>query len=484
MFDTNLVKIIKIDNVYAKIVTEHPSLLNDVSNYFTVYVEGYKFMPKYKMGIWDGKLRFIERDGTFLIGLLNSLYKFIKNYDIKIELDLDLVNNNVDFEDEFNNITTEWLVESITPRDYQLEGAIKAIKYKRGILEHATAAGKSLTIAMILKYLELSNKCKKMMILVPTAGLVEQMYSDFLEYGIEEKLLGRFYEKEKNIDRLITISTWQSMHVHKDLINEFDCIITDECHTQRANVVRSVLLNSKNAIYRIGTSGTVDLHKSQKWLIEGVLGPVIHNIPPAFLIDNGYASDVKVNILFLQHKEADVKKLKGMPYQEEKTWIQTCNIRNKIIRKLIKKHQELDHNVLILFDHIEHGNFIKESLKDLEQDGAHIFMVTGETPAKERERIRKFTNENKKVILLGTYGVLSTGVNINRLNALIFSVAGKSMIRILQSIGRGMRLHHEKNGVRVYDICDSFKYSEKHLSDRLTIYDKAGYKVDVNDIIL
>lgn len=483
MNEPKILKIKKINNVDCQLFTNHPTIKDDVCSFMTLYAKNYKFMPKFKTGLWDGKIRFVDKAGIFKIGLLSRVYNFIKNYEnLDIDIDDELVSNETDFEDSFNEATSSFLVDHITPRDYQLEGALKAIKFKRGILEHATSAGKSLIIALVSMYLLLNKKCKKVMVLVPSTGLVEQMFNDFISYGINESYLGKFYEKEKNIDRQIVISTWQSMHPHKDLILDFDCIFFDEAHMQKANVVRTVGENASNATYRIGLTGTIDLYKADRYLIESVIGPVIHTVTPQHLITNNYASDVFVKIFFINHLEKNIDHLEGLPFQDEKEWIENYLPRNKIIKTIVQKHHEKDQNILILFDHLEHGELIKQELESLEKTGSKIFLVTGSTPAKEREKIRKFANENKKVVIIGTYGVFSTGVSINRLHGVIFAIAGKSLVRVMQSVGRGMRLHDEKNGVRVYDICDSFKYSEDHLKERLNIYDKAGYKVDIKEI--
>jgi superfamily II DNA or RNA helicase len=149
---------------------------------------------------------------------------------------------------------------------------------------------------------------------------------------------------------------------------------------------------------------------------------------------------------------------------------------------MVKKHHEYDQNVLVLVDHVDHANLILEKLKD--EPNTHAFFVSGEMKPDERERIRKFTNENKRVVIVATYGVFSTGISIKRLHAIIFASAGKSKIRTLQSIGRGLRLHKEKKKLILYDIGDSLPYSEKHLQSRVAIYDKAQFTIDVKEINL
>jgi superfamily II DNA or RNA helicase len=328
----------------------------------------------------------------------------------------------------------------------------------------------------------IKKMCTKILIIVPSVGLVEQLHSDFLEYGVPDDYIGKFHGGQKDIEQNIIIATWQSMHKQTDLIKDFDMIIGDEAHTQKATVIRTIAEGATNANYRIGCTGTMPDEKSNRWLIEGIFGPVIHQVSAKYLIDNEFASDIHIKIPFIEYPEEIVKRLKGLPYDEEKKWLETCDSRNKIIQRITEKHLEKDHNILILVDHLDHANALFEKIKTSE--GADVHLVTGDVSPEKREKIRLYTNNNKKVVLIATYGVFSTGISIKRLHGIIFASAGKSKIKTLQSVGRGMRLHHEKTFLMLYDIGDALHYSEKHLKIRIAMYDKAQFKIDMIGIPL
>jgi len=477
--DKKYLKIKKLNNVNARIITNHPFIMNDVINHFSVYIENYWFQPKVKAGLWDGKIRFVNKDGTFPIGLLKQVYNFVKSDELDIQLDKDLVKYSS--LDNFDNILESWLSSEWIPRTHQIDGAKKIIKYRRGILEHATSSGKSLTIAIIAMHFLLTKEINKVLILVPTLGLIEQMRSDLISYGIKEDMIGRFNGECKDKNQSIIISTWQSMCKQKELSKEFDMLICDETHSLKGDVVRSVSENCINAEIRIGCTGTMPDHKSDEYRVISTLGPVLHRVTTKELIEKGDASDIAIKILYLNYPEEVQKQLKNAPYELEKKYLESSKPRANIIKCVCKKHLEKEHNILILVNKLDHADFIYNNLKELNCCD-HIFLVTGDVDPEERERIRKFTNINKKVIIVATSGVFSTGISIKRLHAIIFAAAGKSKIRTLQSVGRGLRLHKEKNKLFLYDIGDSLKYSDAHLDKRIKFYDKAEFSIDVKDI--
>lgn len=470
----------KLNNVEGIVYTNHPTIMNSLYNFFNVFAEGYRFMPKYKAGVWDGKIPFLKRNGTFPLGLARHVYRFCQQDGLEIIVDPQITNKNEIDEDHFNTIIDKWMTEEINPRDYQLEGSIKACIYQRGILEHATSAGKSLTMSIICMYNIITDNCKKILVLVPSLGLVEQLSNDFIEYGVPPDWIGKFSGLEKNTEEKIIISTWQSMHKQGELIKEFEGIIGDECHSQKANVVRSIAERAVNCKLRIGCTGSMPDEKSNKWLIEGTFGPVLHQVTAKFLIDHEYAADIRVRVPFIIYPDEIKEKLKGIPYDMEKKWLEECPARNKLIKKLTEKHVEKGHNILILADHLDHIDTIEALINEI--PGAKVYKVTGEVDAREREKLRKFTNENEKVVLVASYGVFSTGISIKRLHAITFASAGKSKIKTMQSIGRGMRLHKDKDHVVLYDIGDDLKYSKKHLLHRVTIYEKSQFNFDMFEV--
>lgn len=221
------IKILKVNNTTGRLVTNVPELMESVVNRFSVYIDKYWFHPKVKLGMWDGKINFVNKNGTFPIGLFKYIYNFVKNDDIKPLVDRTLF-RKYDISD-FVEITEEWLKEEWIPRTHQLIGAQKALESRKCILEHATSSGKSLTMAMIIMFCLAKEESEKVLVLVPNLGLIEQLRSDFISYGIPEEWIGRYSGKVKDVDPPIIISTWQSMHTQKRLCAEFDMIVSDEC---------------------------------------------------------------------------------------------------------------------------------------------------------------------------------------------------------------------------------------------------------------
>lgn len=474
-------KIIKLNNVYGKVITNNPFIVKDLYNYFSMFVKDHWFQPKVKAGTWDGKIHLVWKNGTFPLGLYSEVLQFVKRNDLTIKVDKKL-KNKTEIKN-FNDITLSWLNSEWIPRTYQVEGALKAIRNRRCILEHATGSGKSLTLALTMMYFFITEECKKTLILVPSLGLIEQMKSDLISYGVPEEWIGKFNKDVKNRSHPIIISTWQSMCKQKKLTSQFDLLITDECHSLRGDVVRSVSENAINADIRIGCTGTMPDFKTDKYQVISTLGPILHIVKAKKLIEKGYISDIKIKLYHLNYPDELKKELKGADYTLEKEFIENYSPRNNVIKFITHKHVEKDHNILILATKLDHLDRIKEKL-ETDKMIKHIFLINGETPADEREKIRKFTNENKGVVIVASSGVFSTGISIKRLHSVIFASAGKSKRVTIQSIGRGLRLHREKKKLMLYDISDSFKYSEKHLEERVAMYTDAEFDLDMKEINL
>lgn len=227
MTQKRYLKIVKLDNVTARIITNHPSIMSDVYHFFSIYIDKYWFHPKVKTGIWDGKIPFVHKNGQFHIGLLKFVYRFVQRNDLVIKIDPELT-KRTDISN-FEAVTLEWLKPEWIPRQHQVAGALKAIKYRRGILEHATASGKSLTIALIAMHFLITEEVTKCLILVPSLSLIEQMKTDLISYGVPEEWIGRFSGKVKDAKQPIIVSTWQSMCRQKKMTAEFDLLLADEC---------------------------------------------------------------------------------------------------------------------------------------------------------------------------------------------------------------------------------------------------------------
>lgn len=211
---------------------DDPNVLEAAIKKFSIPVDNYWFMPAYKAGRWDGKVRFINYDGTFYNGIFHRVLKYVKNDDIyELEIDPKYINNNVaeTLKQDFFQVTEETLNSNMVPYAHQFRGALKCLYFGRGICEHVTSSGKSLTISLVVNYLYQKNKENKILILVPKLDLVEQFVENLATYGIDSTLIGKYCGYQKDTTQPFIVSTWQSMHKQKELLKEFKVLIVDEC---------------------------------------------------------------------------------------------------------------------------------------------------------------------------------------------------------------------------------------------------------------
>lgn len=470
------VELEKINETYIRIHTSS-STLRELSEELTFQVPGYAFTPSYRMGIWDGKIRCINlQSKQCYLGLYEHIHNFCKknNYEYIFNDD------KKDFteEDARKFISSLNLPSYLEIRDYQLNAFIKTIQYKRLLLLSATSSGKSLLIYYILRYLNL-----KTLILVPTLGLVEQLYSDFESYGYDvEKHVHKIYSgKDKDSNHLIYCSTWQSLFkMPKEYFHSFDVIIADEAHLYHAKSIKAILENCINAKYRIGTTGTLSNAKCHSYILEGLLGPIENVVKTKELMDNNIISQLKIeNIVFNYSKESK-KLVRKMTYDEEIKFIICHSIRNSFIKNL---SLSLKGNVLILFNYVEdHGIPLYELIsKNTNRD---VYFVSGKTKIKDRNEIRNNINDNNNSISICSVGTFSTGINIPNIHYIIYVSPTKSKIRILQSIGRGLRKGTNKDKFIFYDLSDDLSngrklnYTLKHSLERLQYYRDEGFDVN------
>jgi superfamily II DNA or RNA helicase len=485
--------IVKINNVYGKIITESADLMEALYKKFGVPAHNFWFDKRYKAGVWDGKIRFIKKDGTFSNGLLADIIEYLKKQS-EFVLDIDPLFKS-DFPDkeelkeDFIRVTSE-LQCPYAPRYYQLRGAVKSVYLKRCINEHCTGSGKSLTIALTINYLMNKFPDYKFLILVPRLDLVEQLTEDIISYGIDKKHLGKFTGKQKDVDNKIIVSTWQSIYTETAFLRSFKVFICDECHGLNGKEVRSVGENTINADYRIGFTGTLpeDFKKAERMLIYSVLGPVSDIVLTDQLIKEKSISDIIIHVPFLNYPKelaTEVRKNEKQleareAYRYEQKFIFEYEKRNDLIVNIAKKMISNNENTLILVNKLNHADILIEKL---EKSGIKPYVVTGEIKdMAERNKVRHdIENETGKVIV-ATDGVYSTGISIKRLHAIIFAAAGKSKIRTLQSVGRGLRMHETKDRLKLFDVADNLPYSSDHFQSRMEYYAKNNFNVKIKEV--
>ena len=472
----------KLNEAYIKVECEK-SISQELSSYFSFRVPGYQFVPAYKNKLWDGFIRLYDlRTNQIYHGLVPYIEKFCaeRNYTSEINSEIS-VTESFSLVEAVDFVRTLDLPHEI--RDYQLNAFVQAVRNRRILLLSPTASGKSLILYVILRWLQESDY-KRGLLIVPTTSLVEQMYTDFESYGYDsEEYCHRQYSgKEKHTNKLLTITTWQSIYKNDaDYFEQFDFVMGDEAHQFKAKSLTTILSGCTNAKYRIGTTGTLDGTQTHRLVLEGLFGPVYKATTTSELIDKGQLASFKIKCLILKHNEAICKQARDWDYNTEIDYIVQNPARNEFIRNLALS---LNGNTLILFQFVEkHGKDLYTIIKDSVKD-RHVFFVFGGTDVEVRESVRAITEKEKDAIIVASYGTFSTGVNIRNLHNIIFASPSKSRIRNLQSIGRGLRKGDNKEEAVLFDIADDFRigkfvnYTLKHFIERVKIYDdeKFNYK--------
>jgi len=362
---------------------------------------------------------------------------------------------------------------SMELRDYQLEVITKSIKNGWGTCVLGTGAGKTLTTAALIEnyYRKSGNKdIFKCIMIVPDLGLVQQTYDEFLKCGISFKVTKWTGSNKPDLTSNVIISNIQILQSRFDdneWVKYVDLLVVDECHKLKPSNKISKIINSIKTHNRYGFTGTLPLDNIEKWYIIGKLGPVLYEKNSYELRLENYLTNVEVKVLKLNYRNVLIPQTTDSAYRDELNFIYTHTERNRIIGALSNK---LQNNTLILVNHIIHGETLLESLKNTCVD-KQVFFIRGDVDVAEREHIKKLMENNNNVVCVAISAIFSTGVNIKNLHNIMFVSGGKSFIRTVQSIGRGLRLHDSKNKLLILDICDNLHYSSLHSEKRKRIYD-------------
>ena len=453
------------------------SVREELYYHFSFKPPGYKFSPKYKRGLWSGDIfLFSKRNNTLYLGLYDKVCKFAESNNYKIRSDINNTKLNINIDRYLSSLNLPF-----SPRDYQINALLRAIENKRQVFLSPTASGKSLIIYMIYRFLS-----KRTLIIVPTISLVEQMAGDFGAYGYDINNIHKIYSgKNKTFSTDLVISTWQSIHnMSRDWFNQFEVVICDEVHTAAAKSISNIFENMTNVSYRYGFTGTIDERESKcnKMVIEGLMGPIYHVISTKELMDAGYIAQCTIKLINLKYPEETCKKHKFNEYSEEIDFLITRKRRFEFIIKLILT---LNKNTLILFSRLIYGEMLYNAL--LQYSNKKIFLINGSTDIASREEVRNIVDNNDDCIVIASSGVFSTGVNIKNLYYILFSAPTKSWVKVLQSIGRGLRKSEEKNKLILFDIADNLCYKSKsnfaynHYKERMRIYNMQKFKVEESE---
>ncbi len=440
-------------------------------------------LPSVKLGRWDGKIAFFGLGGTTYLNLVDQILPILEDAGVYVDFEDRRHKHNFEFKAVDKNYLShiQWpenhpeAGQNIYLRDYQVETINKFIENPQCIQEIATGAGKTIITAALCQLVEPYGRT---ITIVPNKSLVTQTEEDFVACNLDT---GVYYGDRKEIGRFNTIATWQSLNVlekkskdehsteFKEFIQGINTVIIDEVHMAKADVLKRLLTGPfAHCGIRWGLTGTVPKADYEFMGIKVSIGDVINKLPAKELQDKGVLANCHVNVLQTQ----DHPQFKN--YQEELKWLTTDNNRMTWIADTIKDISTSG-NTLILVDRISAGEILQKKLKD------SVF-ISGSTKNTERKEHYDEVSTAQSKIIIATYGVASVGINIPRIFNLVLIEPGKSFVRVIQSIGRGIRKAEDKDKVQIWDITSSCKFAKRHLTQRKKFYKEANYPYNIEKI--
>lgn len=443
--------------------------------------------PAFKLGRWDGKMSYCDIGGRSYVNLLDRLLPIVQEHGYDVEIEDHRTNSHEFVFDEVKEDSYAHIMwpkghpkagQPIEIREHQLDVINSYLNNVTGINIAPTGAGKTIITAILSHKVEPYGRS---IVIVPTKDLVTQTEEDYINMGLD---VGVFFGDRKEYLKTHTICTWQSLESlakkskEQDLeidINAFFegvvCVIVDEVHKAKADVLRKLLSTYlANAPIRWGLTGTMPEEESDKVGVVACIGPLLGKINTKELQEKGILAKLHIDVWQLQ----DLGEAAFTNYQAELKWLTTSQKRLKFLAQEAIKISETG-NTLILVDRVQTGEMLQSLIPD------SIF-VSGKMKSADRKAEYKEVQEVDGKVIIATYGVASTGINIVRIFNLVLFEAGKSFVRVIQSIGRGIRVAADKDFVNVYDVCSNCKYSKSHLTKRKKFYKEAEYPFSVKKV--
>ena len=499
----NSITITNLDEVSLRVESEDSGILQEIHEHFSFMAPGYKFMPSYRNKMWDGRIRLFNlRNRVLPLGLKPHLISLCQERKYHVtEIHGHKGKNCIDSVHYIESLKLALKGDPITLRDYQLTASRRALESERAVLVSPTGSGKSLIIYVLFRWF-LSRpeaKGKKVIIIVPTTALVEQMYKDFEDYSAFDKDfevkkdVHRIYSgKEKSSEARVYVTTWQSAITMPSMwFKQFGAVFGDEAHLFKAVSLTKIMACLTDAWFRIGTTGTLPDSKESlvhTLVLEGCFGPVFNVTTTQALIESDTLAQLKINILAMKYPEETRKARGKQSYAEEIDFLVSHPRRNNFIANLAIDQPG---NTLVLFTLVEkHGKPLFELIRKKAGPNRQVFFVSGSVSAEDRERIRSLVETEKNAMIIASTGVFSIGVNIKNLHNIIIAAPTKSQVKLLQSIGRGLRKSDDGRPTTVFDLADDLTYKKnknytlKHGIDRLNIYKAEKFKFQVHEVPL
>lgn len=494
MFSSRTCTIKILDEVNCVFVGLHPDHIGYFYEEYAVFAPNYYFNPKFKLGNWDGKIRFFHKTGKTYVNLLEEIIPKVVGLGYKIKITDDRSAMPVHPEpidkDFFSNIIDPKTDKPWEFRPYQVEMVNALIANGSGVGIAGTGAGKtSMCAALALAYERAGDL--RSIIIVPDKNLTDQTHREYSFFGVD---VGEYSGERKDLSHKHIVSTWQSLKNNPKIIQSFDVVIVDECQGLKGNVLTKLINeHGKYIPYRFGVTGTLPKEQTDALAVKIAVGVVQYTIPAHVLIEEGYLAEVHIDVMQLrtnfekQYQEyledwerqstPKDKKLTYIQFKDtyfpdwtaEKSFLQTEKDRLDWIAHYIELKRDMGKgNVLCLVNGVRFGKKLTDMIDN-------AVFVHGKDRMKARKQIYGMFTEHDNLVVIATVHIASTGLDIPRIFNLMFIDVGKSFIRTIQTIGRGLRKAHDKDSVHVTDICSDLKYSKRHLRERIKFYKEAKY---------
>ena len=457
--------------------------ISDKLKYFVPYAY---HLPAYKLGRWDGFIRFCDIGGRTYLNLIDKILPLIEQQGYEI----DIQDNRKEYNFVFDKIDKDYLSDVLWPkshthegqkielRDYQVQVINDFINNPQCLQEIATGAGKTIITASLSR---LCEQYGRTIIIVPNKSLVTQTEQDYINVGLD---VGVYYGERKELGRQHTICTWQSLNILnkktkkdeadfpiEEFLKDVVCVMVDEVHMAKADVLKQLLTGPFAGVpIRWGLTGTIPKEEYEQASLVASLGAVISRLSASELQEKGVLANCHVNVIQTQ----DLQTFRG--YQEELAYLTTNTDRLKFLSNLVEEIRS-GGNTLLLVDRIKSGEQLAELIPG-------STFIQGKTKMEDRqEEYDEVATEQFKV-LIATYGVAAVGINLPRIFNLVLMEPGKSFVRVIQSIGRGIRKAKDKDHVQIWDITSACKFSKRHLTTRKKFYKEANYPYTINKVNL
>lgn len=452
------------DEVYCQISGLDPTDHKVLEDKFAIMVEGAFFMPLYKLGRWDGKIRFFDETGKIYFRLLDQVLPYLETWGYEIELH-DLRRPVVPIH---NRVHANWFKDKpehelgVVMRPYQVDAVNAALEAQSGFILAATGSGKTWMIAALADIMAQSGF--RTIVIVPSSDLVEQTAATFRLGNLD---VGVYSGVKKDFHHSCVVATWQALQNNPVVVEDFNCIIVDEAHGASAKTIGDLINNhGKHCPYRFGFTGTFPKPTIDQMSLNGAIGSVLYEINAADLIRMGYLAQLEIEPVEIQ----EVAPEEFPDYGSERAFINKNAERLDFIADLIIAKAEQYGNTLVLVNSIKQGKELQKLIKD------SVFLH-GATENEVRAEWYHLFENCDDLIVIATFGIASTGISIDRVFNLMMVDAGKSFIKTIQSIGRGLRKAGDKDRVHCVDIHSSLKWSRKHFRERKKYYVEAQYPV-------